>query len=298
MISDRKVMVRKTAAVATSERLTSVDFSRRMLARYEESEVVAARIRGASRALANLGRLTIDQLPLLFPGDQLFVRREIRGRVLEWLAPFLIRVATFTSTDKRPTVFHHVATVIRVVREIEVITPPGELISSRPIVDYVICEALGAGGVQLRRLLAVYGDATLYSLAVARRRTIPRQRSKIVRAELSLIGRSYGYAKVGAHAADYALTQVWNLAGGRGDVYAFRWLCRSERYPMCSWKSLYSYRKAGLDFETALSTGSPDDLSDECLRKPAIWTWPFISPTIRDELLGPGIGDMVGGRTT
>jgi hypothetical protein len=246
------------------------------------------------KGLREQGRLTIDELPLLFPGDQLFRRREICGPVREWLVAFLVRVATFTRKDKRPTVFDHVATVIRAVREIDAITPGGEFVSSGPIVDYVICEALGEGGVQLRRLLAAYGDAGLYSIAIARRRTIPRQRSKIIHAELSLVGRPYGYAKIGAHAADYALTQVWNLAGGRGDVYAFRWLCRMERYPMCSWKSLYSYGKAGLDFETPLSTGSPDDLADECLRKPAVWHWPFISSTLRDELLGLGTGDDEG----
>ena len=269
---------------------------RRMLAAYEESERVRARVAAAKKGLLNLGRLTIEELPLLFPGDQVFVRREVRGPVREWLVAFLIRVVTFTRKDKRPTVFEHVATVIRIVREIDALTSTGELISSGPAVDYVLCEALGKGGVQLRRLLIAYGSARDYSIAIARHRLATQEhRSKIVRAELSLVGRPYGYAKIGAHLADYGLTRLWNLAGGPGDVYAFRWLCRMERYPMCSWKSLYSYRKGGLRFSTGLSTGSPDDLADECLRKtPTIWSWPFISPTIRDELLGSATGDDEG----
>lgn len=259
-------------------------------------------------AVARRGRLFVDELPLLFAGDQLFVRREVRGPVRKWLVAFLIRVATFTRKDKRPTVFNHVATVIRALREFEVVLllagshPLSDAMSEErefaegPIVDYLICEALGEGGVQLRRLVGSYGDEELYSIAIARHWLATQEhRAKIVDAELSLLGRPYGYAKIGAHVADYALTRVWNLAGGPGDVYAFRWLCRMERYPMCSWKSLYSYRKAGLPFSTALSTGSPDDLADECLRKtPTIWTWPFISPTIRDELLAPGTGDDEG----
>jgi len=318
MTSDRVIVIRKTAALGPSDRPLEIVYSGSRLPSNDElarlnatpgrvlvleetvvelddnSDHITFPMATADWGTVTHFALTIDKLPLLFPGDQLFVRREIRGPVGEWLVAFLIRVATFTRKDKRPTVFNHVATVIRAVREIDAITPAGELVSSGPIVDYVICEALGEGGVQLRRLLAAYGDAGLYSIAIARRRTIQRQRAKIVRAELSLVGRPYGYAKIGAHVADYGLTWLWNLAGGPGDVYAFRWLCRMERYPMCSWKSLYSYRKAGLDFETALSTGSPDDLADECLRKPAVWHWPFISSTIRDDLLAPGIGDDEG----
>jgi hypothetical protein len=192
-----------------------------MLAGYEESEAIAARVEGAKRALVNRGRLTIEELPLLFPGDQLFVRREVRGPVREWLAAFLIRVATFTRKDKRPTVFNHVATVIRPLREFEVSARaefPDAALSkdmrrSGPVVDYLICEALGKGGVQLRPLLDSYGVVKDYSIAIARHRLATQEhRAKIVDAERSLLGRPYGYAKIGAHAADYALTQVWNLA--------------------------------------------------------------------------------------
>ena len=66
---------------------------------------------------------------------------------------------------------------------------------------------------------------------------------------------------------------------------------------MCSWASLYIYRKAGLPFSTPLETGSPDDLWDECRRKAIeIWVWPFYSPKLRVELLGRGFGGTREGR--
>jgi hypothetical protein len=249
-------------------------------------------------------RLTVDDLPTLAAGDQLLVRREVYGAIPEWIGAFLIRVGTFTRRDKRPTVVNHVATVIWVLRarEVELLAegahPASPLMDEArrepegPVVDYLICEALGKGGVQLRPLLESYGSPLEYSFAVTRHKLATQtHRSRIVTEELLLVGRSYGYLKVGAHAADYALTQIWNLAGGRGDVFAFRWLCRMERYPMCSWKSLHTYHRAGLRFSTAVAIGSPDDLYDEMRRKAGtIWDWVFVSDSIHDEVFGPGYG--------
>ena len=323
------------------------DARRRVLARstlpsYDESKAVAARREVPKLRFVNIGRLTIEDLPLLFSGDQVFVRREIAGPIKEWFVALLIRVVTFTRRDKRPTIVNHVANIVRAIREVdrEILVRIGtepeapvraremqildeldtyyryrnggdsdvrfaikgrrvELPASRgPIVDWVIAEALGKGGFQDRRLLEVYGDPRLYSIAVARHKlATPAHRDKMLAACESLIGRKYGYLKLGAHVLDYGLTSFWNLAGGRGDVLAFRWLCRSERYPICSWASLYIYRKAGLPFSTPLETGSPDDLWDECRRKAIeIWVWPFFSPKLRSELLGPGFGGTREGR--
>lgn len=266
------------------------------------------RVEAAKRALLNRKRLTIEELPVLFPGDQIFVRREITGPIKEWFVALLIRVVTFTRRDKRPTVVNHVANIVRPIREFEaeLRAEYGDKLpalsqdmrrSGRPV-DYEIAEALGKGGFQYRGLLEVYGDPRSYSFAIARHKlATPGHRDKIVAACESLLGRKYGYLKLGAHVLDYGLTSFWNLAGGRGDVLAFRWLCRSERYPMCSWASLYIYRKAALPFSTPLETGSPDDLWDECRRKAIeIWVWPFYSPKLRGELLGRGFGGTREGR--
>ena len=276
-------------------------------------------------------RLTIDELPLLYAGDQIFIRREIYGPPWEWWGAFLIRVGTFTGTDKAPTIVNHVATVIRPLRAADVelvsagwLDPAGLYLLEQldtyyqlrdagdqdvrfaiegrrvqlpkrrgPVVDYLIAEALGRGGFQFNRLLEGYGDARRYSIAIARHKLATQaHREKILAACEHLLGKSYGFVKVGAHALDYALTIAWNAIGGRGDVSAFRRLCRMERYPMCSWASLYEYRKAGLPFATSLETGSPDDLWDECQRKAlGSWLWPFCSRSLKSALFGPGFAD-------
>lgn len=255
-------------------------------------------------------KLMIDEIPVLFAGDQIFVRTEIRGGIKRWIVSFLIRVATYTKRDKRPSVVNHVATVIRPIREFELALTSMSLgerdRATRAmmirdydvdrwgsIVDYEIAEALGKGGFQYRRLLEVYGDTRNHSIAVVRHKLATHdQRDKIIAACESLIGREYGYLKVGAHLTDYALTQLWNAIGGRGDVALFRWLCRAERYPMCSWSSLYAYRIAGLRFETPVETGSPDDLWDECRRKAfVIWSWIFYSSSLQKKIFGPGLGN-------
>ena len=249
------------------------------------------------------GRLTIEELPLLYAGDQMFIRTEIYGPPWEWWGAFLIRVGTFTGTDKAPTVVNHIATVIRPIRAFEgkitsvdlgagIKAGPGRM-EVGPTVDYLIAEALGRGGFQYNRLLESYGDARRYSIAIARHKLATHaHREKILAACEHLLGKSYGFVKIGAHGLDYGLTIAWNAIGGRGDVFAFRRLCRMERYPMCSWASLYEYRKAGLPFATRLEMGSPDDLWDECRRKAlGIWLWPFCSRSLKSALFGPGFAD-------
>lgn len=296
------------------------EWHRQMLAGYEESERIAVRVAAAAKGLRALGRLTIDELPILFAGDQVFIRTEIRGKIKRWIVGFLIRVATFTKRDKRPSVVNHLATVIRPIRELEtqIIADAGDgpvpalsqdMRDSGPIVDYEIAEALGKGGFQYRQLLKVYGDVRNHSIAIVRhRRATSVHRAKIVAVCDSLIGRDYGFLKVGAHLGDYALTRAWNAVGGRGDVYAFRRLVRGERYPMCSWSSLYEYAEAELPFETDIEEGSPDDLWDECRRRAVktwlcrtyplrVWVWLFYSESLRRDIFGPGFGGQERGRT-
>ena len=275
-----------------------------MFADYVGSEAVASRVEAAKRALLNRHRLTIDDLRLLFAGDQVLVRTEIRGKIKRWFVGLAIRIATFTKRDKRPSVVNHVATVIRglYAREVELIRagadPSSPVVAEAhraavgPFVDYLIAEALGKGGFQYRRLLNVYGDTRNHSIAIVRHKLAgPVHRDKIVAVCESLIGRDYGYLKVGAHLVDYALTQFWNGMGGRGDVFAARWLVRGKHYPMCSWASLYEYAEAELPFETPVESGSPDDLWGECRRKAiVVWLWIFYSPSLRNKILGPGFG--------
>lgn len=237
--------------------------------------------------------LSIEDLPLLRAGDQIFVRTEISGPIQRWFVGFAIRVCTFTKRDKRPTVVNHVATVVREIRaDVTRFYPYGHKLK---IVDYLIAEAL-AGGFQYRNLLEVYGDPERYSFAVARHKLVTQgHREKIVAACFDLFDKGYGYLKVAANAGDYGLTMLWNGLGGRGDVRFFRWFCGMKDYPMCSWASLYQYAKAGVPFSVPVRIGSPDDLWDECRRKwPEIWVWPFVSRRLYHELWRP---EGLGGRT-
>lgn len=223
-------------------------------------------------------------MPLFEQGDLAFLRTLIKGPIGRWFVAFLIRVATFTRRDKRPSLVNHVAIVIG-----PVIDPWGR------IVDYVIAEALGEGGFQYRRLLESYGDQALYDFAVARRRDLTEdQRAEIFEACENLIGRRYGFGKVVAHLIDYGLTKLIDLAGARGDVYLARRLCNQERYPMCSWSALHAYDRAGVPFDVPVAKGSPDDLWDECRERkgPAphlfLWSWMFATGKLRSCLIGRG----------
>jgi hypothetical protein len=238
--------------------------------------------------------LRIEDLPQLRTGDQVFIRTEIKGPMGRWLVALAIRVFTHTQKDERPTVVNHVATVVRPLygrirfKKGAAIGPSEALPAvERVVTDYMIAEALGEGGFQYRPLLQVYGDPELYSIAIARHREVGKQERALMLAAMGrLLGKSYGYLKVAAHVGDYGLTRAWNALGGKGDVYLLRWLCRMPHYPMCSWSSLYIYKKAERPFDVPLEIGSPDDLCDECQRKtPATWQWLFISPKIMDLLL-------------
>lgn len=241
------------------------------------------------------GHLTIEDLPLLYAGDLLLIRTEVKGSWKRWLVAFGIRVFQTTKKDTRPSVVNHTATVVRPVKRTVTIPIIGACVRYQTrVVDYVIAEALGEGGFQYRYLLESYGDPELYSFVVARHKLVTHvHRVKMVEVCEDLLGRSYGHLKVAAHVGDYGLTRVWNGMGGPGDVYLFRWLCRMKNYPMCSWSSLHIYKKAGVPFSVPVEVGSPDDLWDECRRKfPTIWFFPYYSWSLRSRLWdSDGLGE-------
>lgn len=259
--------------------------------RYARVQLGDPELRSLVHADPAWSRIQLDELaarclsmPLFEQGDLAFLRTLIKGPIGRWFVAFLIRVATFTRRDKRPSLVNHVAIVIG-----PVIDPWGR------IVDYVIAEALGEGGFQYRRLLESYGDQALYDFAVARRRDLTEdQRAQIFDACEKLIGRRYGFGKVVAHLIDYGLTKLIDLAGARGDVYLARRLCNQERYPMCSWSALYAYDRAGVPFDMPVAKGSPDDLWDECRERkgPAphlfLWSWMFATGALRSCLIDRG----------
>lgn len=232
------------------------------------------------------------QMAHLAPGDSVAVRTEVSGRISQWLIGFLTRVFTHTGTDKRPTRVNHWATVIRPIHDGAGFT-----------IDYEIAEALGKGGYQFNRLVASYGDPRKYSIAVVRYRpTTIDQRAAILAACEHLRGKRYGYGKIVAHAIDYTLTTVMNLAGARGDVRLARRLCTQEDYPMCSWAWLYERAQAGIPIDTPLDSGSPDDIWDELTEKaPRPWQWlcatgSLVAAVVEATNTPTPVGDCFGGR--
>jgi len=209
--------------------------------------------------------------------DYVFTHTKVTGwrELRKWIVSFGIRVVG-QSKGEPPTWANHVAVVLGRLdwwidwcRRNDV-----ECCVAGDPRDYVLAEALGQRGFVLTLLRERYADTRRFGVRVARRGDLTDdQRERVIRRCLELRGRKYGHAKIIGHAADYALTQFWNACGGKGDVYAFRWLCRMERYPMCSWAGANIAKHAGFAFKKREELAQPDDLYDECAAGPPWEMW-------------------------
>jgi len=191
-------------------------------------------------------------------GDVVFVKGHVTGwrAWRKWLVSFLIR-AMSTSSGEAPTFANHVAMVLK---------ESGDG-------DWILVEALGKRGFVETRLGERYADAARFEVRVARHSGLTNQHAtKMLLRIQNLKGKQYGWLKIAGHASDYALTQLWNACGGRGDVYALRWLCRNGNYPICSWAVADIYLKGGLPFRKQVALAQPDCLYDECAEGPP-WSW-------------------------
>ena len=191
-------------------------------------------------------------------GDVVFVKTKVQGgwqRLGRWFVGWAIRVIT-RSDGEGPTFANHVALVLM---------QDGD--------DYQICEALGKRGFVFTLLRERYGDTQRFGVRVARHSRLSEMNRDLMRVRINhLKHKKYGTWKVAAHATDYALTKAWQLLGGHGDIYAFRWLCRNGNYPICSWAVSDIYDRGGLPFRTPVALAQPDDLYDEC-DQGIFWTW-------------------------
>jgi len=190
-------------------------------------------------------------------GDVVFVKglvtgwREWRKWMVSWCIRFMSR-----SKGEAPTFTNHVAMVI-----------------GRQGDDYQLAEALGKRGFVYTHLRERYSDTRRFEVCIARHRRLNADhRARMWKRCEHLHGKKYGQAKIVAHAVDFALTALWNASGGSGDVYAFRWLCRMENYPICSWAVADIYWHAGLPFKKAVAVAQPDDIYDEC-KASQLWVW-------------------------
>jgi len=90
------------------------------------------------------------------------------------------------------------------------------------------------------------------------------QRQAVAEKALTYVGRDYGWWKLGLHLGDALLTRMV----GR-EVYAFRRLMFSDRYPICSWVWAESYAALGLSFGVPATLAQPDDMHDFVSSSPA-----------------------------
>ncbi len=113
------------------------------------------------------------------------------------------------------------------------------------------------------RPLSVYMDGK-HSFVVFRNHSLDgADRVKIANKAMSYKGRRYGYLKIVAHAADYAL----------GGKYVFRRLCRMDKYPICSWLVSHAYDVIEYRFLNNLHPNlvQPDDIWDHIMKNLGEW---------------------------
>jgi len=123
-------------------------------------------------------------------------------------------------------------------------------------------------------------------LAVVRYRPfLAPQRSVIASKARSYVGRVYGYPKLAAHFGDALISRLF-----RRDVYFFRWLCRMDTYPICSWEVAFSYDAVGYQFGVRPNAAQPDDVADHAMGE-AGWELVWLSSErARAEFLAAFIG--------
>ncbi len=149
----------------------------------------------------------------------------------------LIRLASRQTKREAPTRWNHVAVAVSSVDVVEALSTvvQRDLFTSVCGNDYAVYR--------------VNGMSEESGLAVAT-------------AARAMVGRKYGYVKMVAHFADYALSRL----SGK-DVHAFRKLCKIGKYPICSWVVAHSFDCAAkLLFGVPPDEAQPDDIGDWCER--------------------------------
>ena len=122
-----------------------------------------------------------------------------------------------------------------------------------------VCEALST--VVIRPLTSRIEDSLcrLGWVEVWRPELTFEQQCTIENRLLSYAGRTYGWWKLVAHVADWAL-------GGR---YVVRRILKCDRYPICSWVVAYAFEPISTSyFGVAPESAQPDDIHDYMVEHP------------------------------
>ena len=114
----------------------------------------------------------------------------------------------------------------------------------------VIVEALT--GVKKHTMWSQYA-LTGHKVAVYRPMNLsPKEKAAVVEKANSYVGQKYGYLKIVAHLADWAI----------GGKYVFRRFVAMDNYPICSWVVAQSFAVVGKKFGVEAGAASPDDIWD------------------------------------
>ena len=85
-----------------------------------------------------------------------------------------------------------------------------------------------------------------------------KERDLLALKAVSYVGREYGFAKLITHLGDALLEKMFD-----GQIFFFRRLNHSQRYPICSWVWAYSYyRVLGYKFGIDPEGADPDTMYD------------------------------------
>lgn len=178
-----------------------------------------------------------------------------------WLSAAIRRFST-SPGEKRPTVFNHVGIIVG---------EAGEMIEALSTVQRTdFTQRFCAAG---QRVLVARMNGLLC-----------RDRNNLALYASRQVGRKYGYGKIAAHFGDWALGQIF-----RTDIYAFRRLTDSGRYPICSWVVAFAYHKVLLRFcfhGVQPEYCQPDDIGDDILESRRGW-WEIVyaHPALTDILV-------------
>ena len=136
----------------------------------------------------------------------------------------------------------------------------GVIVEEGGIQTAVVVEALIK--VRKHRLWKQYGSSKGQQVAVYRAKNLNPEHIEIIVTEANRqIGKLYGFGKIIAHLLDRLLSEI----------YLFRRLTNSPRYPICSWLVARSYSKAGKYFGVAPGAANPDDIWDFVNRRTDVY---------------------------
>jgi len=182
---------------------------------------------------------------LLEPGD-IFLTRG---------CSFISRAIRFFTQSKgeKPTKVNHV----------------GMVVQRGDIKTAIVVEALSK--VVRHALCSQYGPPKKDCVAVYRATNLTAEQVKDIVAEAEKhVGKKYGKCMIFAHLKDWAIGRVlgWLLGWQFSEVYLFRRLIPSNKYPICSWVVADAFAKVGKDFGVEVGMATPDDIWDFVEKNP------------------------------